>query len=131
VTPQTGYLAGDLAPARTPDGYLRVTPLLQVEGFSTVYALGDIAAIDVNKAAVANRQAAVVAANIKAQIEGSDERTSYVVAPPSIVLPLGPTGGAGQRFDTGEIVTAEFVSSVKGTDLMIDRQAELLNLPAQ
>jgi NADH dehydrogenase FAD-containing subunit len=51
TTPATGYLADELAAARTPDGYgyLEVTPQLQVVGFDRVYALGDIAAIDTNK----------------------------------------------------------------------------------
>jgi len=129
VAPVTDYLAGDLARARTADGYLVVSPQLLVDGFQNVYAVGDIAALDVNKAAVAARQATVVAANIRAQIESSDERSTYTVAPPSIILPLGPTGGAGQRGDTGEIISAEFVSKIKGSDLMIDRYAEMLNLP--
>jgi NADH dehydrogenase FAD-containing subunit len=130
VTPVTSYLAGDLAEARTADGYLTVTPELRLAGFETVYAVGDVAALDVNKAAVASRQAAVVAANIKAQLAGSDERTTYTVAPPSIILPLGPLGGAGQRADSGEIMSADFVSQVKGGDMMINRYAELLNLPS-
>ncbi|MEP6526368.1 MAG: FAD-dependent oxidoreductase [Nocardioidaceae bacterium] len=50
VAPATNYLAGDLAAARTRDGYVEVTPHLQVVGFDHVYALGDIAAIDANKA---------------------------------------------------------------------------------
>jgi NADH dehydrogenase FAD-containing subunit len=129
VTPATGYLTGPLALARTPDGYLTVTPQLQVQGFDTIYALGDIAATDVNKAAVASRQGEVVANNIKAQITGSTERATYVVAPTSIILPLGPTGGAGQRADTDEIVPAEVVSRIKGADLMIDRYIQLLNIP--
>ncbi len=129
VAPVTDYLAGDLPRARTADGYLVVTPELLVDGFQHVYAVGDIASLDVNKAAVAARQAAVVAANIRAQIEGSDERATYAVAPPSIILPLGPSGGAGQLGTTGEIISAEYVSKIKGTDLMIDRYAEMLNLP--
>ena len=131
MTPTTTYLAGDLAAARTADGYLEVTPELRVVGFDTVYAVGDITAVDANKAAVAGRQGDVVAANIKAQLAGSDERTSYTVAPPSIILPLGPTGGAGQRGDTGEIVPAAFVSQVKGGDMMIDRYTQLMNLDHQ
>ena len=99
-----------------------------MDGFENIFAVGDIAALDVNKAAVAARQAGVVAANIRAQIEGSEERTTYTVAPSSIILPLGPLGGAGLRGDTGENISAEFVSKIKGGDLMIDRYAELLNL---
>ena len=76
IAPVTDYLADDLATARTSDGYLEVTPQLQVRGFEHVYALGDIAGIDINKAGVAARQAPVVAANIKAQISGSEERAT-------------------------------------------------------
>jgi NADH dehydrogenase FAD-containing subunit len=126
ITPVTGYLGDELMAARTHDGYLKVTPQLQVVGFNRVYALGDIAAIDANKAGVAGRQAEVVATNIKAQIAGTDKRTAYTPAPPVIILPLGPTGGAGQLPNQDDIATAEFVSQVKGQDMMIDRYAQLL-----
>lgn len=130
VAPVTQYLAGDLATARDANGYLSVTVGLNLPGFQNIFAVGDIVALDVNKAAVAGRQAAVVATNIRARITGSDERQTYELAPPSIILPLGPTGGAGQRGDTGEIVLAEAVSRLKGADMMIDRYAGLLNLPS-
>jgi len=127
VAPVTGYLGDDLMAARTRDGYLNVTPELQVVGFDRVYALGDIAAIDANKAGVAGRQGVVVASNIQAQIAGTDERTAYTPGPPVIILPLGPTGGAGQLPNRDDIATAELVSEVKGRDMMIDRYAELFN----
>ena len=97
-----------------PYDYLRVTPQLQVVGFDSVYALGDIAAIDINKASVAARHAQIVAANIQAQLAANAERTTYTPAPPVIILPLGPTGGAGQLPNQDDIATVEFVSQVKG-----------------
>jgi NADH dehydrogenase FAD-containing subunit len=106
-----------------------VTPELRVDGFDHVYAVGDIAALGVNKAAVASRQASVVAADITAQIEGSDEHTTLYGRSPSIILPSGPTGGAGELGTTGEIISAEYVSKIKGADVMIDQYAEMLNLP--
>jgi NADH dehydrogenase FAD-containing subunit len=127
ITPVTGYLADDLAAARTPDGYLEVTPELRVVGFDRVYALGDIAAIDVNKAGVASRQAAVVAMNIRAQLAGTGEHTTYIPGPPVIILPLGPTGGAGQLPGRDDIAPAELVSQAKGRDMMIDRYTQLLD----
>ena len=127
MVPVTDYLGDELAPARTHDGYLKVTPQLQVAGFERLYALGDIADIDANKAGVAGRQAQVVAANIQAQLAGSDQRTAYTPGPPVIILPLGPTGGAGQLPNRDDIATPEFVSQVKGRDMMIDRYADLLN----
>lgn len=50
--------------------------------------------------------------------------------PPAIILPIGPTGGAGQLPGRDDILTADFVAEVKGRDMMIDRFAQLLNLEA-
>jgi len=41
-------------------------------------------------AGIANRQAAVVADNIRALITGTGELTSYEPFPPMIAIPLGP-----------------------------------------
>ena len=114
----TDYLADDLAAALTTDGYLDVTPQLQVRGFDRVYALGDLAAIDANKAAVAARQAEVVAANIKAQINGSAELSAYTPGPTAIVLPLGPERGASQLPGHDGIATGELTAQIKGRDML-------------
>jgi NADH dehydrogenase FAD-containing subunit len=124
VAPATEYLAGELAAARTGDGYLAVSPELRVAGLSNVYALGDIAAIDDNKAGVARRQAEVVVANIKAQLAGG-EPTVYTPVPPAIVLPLGPSGGAGQLPGTDQLLGAAGVADLKGRDMMMDRYLQL------
>ncbi|WP_427018768.1 NAD(P)/FAD-dependent oxidoreductase [Pseudarthrobacter sp. P1] len=128
MAPQTGYVAGDLLAARTAEGYLEVTPELRVVGFENVYALGDIAAIDANKAGIAGRQAAIAAGNILVQLAGDGEPARYTPSPPVIILPLGPTGGSGQ-LPNGEIASAEMISRIKGQDMMVSRYAEILNLP--
>jgi NADH dehydrogenase FAD-containing subunit len=128
IAPQTGYLAGGLLAARSAEGYLSVTPELTVEGSTTVYALGDIAGIDANKAGIAASQAKTAAANIRSWLAGSAERVSYTPAPPVIILPLGPAGGSGQLPD-GEIASTELISRIKGQDMMTGRYAEILNLP--
>ena len=130
ITPTTGYLGDEFAAARTRDGYLTVTPQLQVVGFDRIYALGDIAAIDANKAGVAGRQATVVAGNIRAQLAGTGERTVYSPGPPVMILPLGPSGGAGQLPNRDDIATAEVISEIKGREMMVDRYATLLNVQA-
>ena len=79
---------------------------------------------------MAARQAQVVATNIQAHLAGTAEYTDYNPAPPVMILPLGPTGGAGQLPNRDDIATAEFISQVKGRDTMIDRYAQLLNVPA-
>jgi len=128
LTPVTGYLTGSLAAARSVDGYLSVTPSLSVVGCAGVYAVGDIVAGDANRVGVARAQAEVVAANISASL-GVGEPAVYAPLPAMIVLPLGPSGGAGQRAD-GEILPAAIVSQAKGTDLFMARYHELFNLPS-
>ena len=71
VSPVSDYLAGGLAAARRADGFVEVTPTLQVAGQDRVFALGDVSTADVNKGAgAAARQAPVVVANITAMIAG-------------------------------------------------------------
>jgi apoptosis-inducing factor 2 len=126
VAPVTGYLAGELADARRDDGFLDVVPELLVRGTSTVYAIGDIIAVDAyHRAGAASRHAGVVAANIQAAIEGSQERQQYAPAPPVLILPIGPERGAGQLPGQDGTMSAEAVAQMKGRDLMIDRYAEI------
>lgn len=133
TTPVTEYLAGDLADARRPDGRIEVTPELQVVGADTIYAIGDITTIDIDRAGAAGRQAGVAATNIAARIAGHDERVTYTPSPPAIVLPIGSDGGAGQLPNRDEILDGAAVAEIKGRDLMVDRYVQLLNprLPDQ
>jgi NADH dehydrogenase FAD-containing subunit len=124
VTPASDYLAGSLASARDPAGFITVNEFLQVAGQDRVFALGDVAAADHKMAGIAGRQAAVVAGNIRALIEGG-QLAPYQPGPPSILVPVGPAGGAGQRADSDELVAAELVAELKGRDMMVDRFAGL------
>ena len=130
VVPASDYLAGGLAAARRPDGFVEVTPELRVAGQDRVFALGDVSAADQNKGAgAAGRQAPVVAGNIRALITGHGELARY--QPPTaatIILPIGPDGGAGQRAGSDDLVPAETVAELKGRDMMVQRFAELLGL---
>jgi NADH dehydrogenase FAD-containing subunit len=128
VMPVTDYLTGDIAAARTSDGYVTITPQLQVPGFDRVFAIGDIAADHANMAALAGRQAEVVANNIRTHISGSGEIRSFEGVPPAIMIPLGPEGGAAQLPDRAEIAGPEFVAERKGRAMMVDRYAELFGL---
>ncbi len=129
VRPVSDYLAGSLAAARQPDGRVAVAPSLQVIGQGRVFALGDVATADHPMAGAAGRQAAVVAGNIRAFITGQGELAEYEAAPPGIVVPIGPAGGAGQRGGQDELLTAEVVAELKGRDMMVDRYIELLGVP--
>jgi len=125
VSPVSDYLAGELGSARQPDGFVAVTPYLQVAGQDHIFALGDVAAADHKMAGIAGRQAQVVAANIRALIAGDTSLTEYEPSAPGIVVPIGPEGGSGQRPDTAELVAPELVAQLKGRDMMVDRFAEL------
>jgi NADH dehydrogenase FAD-containing subunit len=94
-----------------------------------VFALGDVSAADQNKGAgAAGRQAPVVAGNIRALISGEGELAQYQPPAASIIVPIGPDGGAGQRAGSEELVPAETVAQLKGRDMMVHRFAELLGL---
>ncbi|MEO3813788.1 FAD-dependent oxidoreductase [Sphaerisporangium sp. B11E5] len=130
VRPVTGYLTGDLTAALTPDGRVEVTPELRVVGQRDVYAVGDIVARSRPMAAHANLQAEVVAANIRVAITGEGEEQPYVPIPPAIAVPLGSRRGAGQFPGVEGVVDSETVAEVKGRDLMIDKIAGTLGVPA-
>jgi NADH dehydrogenase FAD-containing subunit len=128
VAPVTGYLAGELAAARRPDGFLDVTPELLVRGTSTVYAVGDVIAVDpYHRAGAASRHAGVAAANILADLAGG-ERQQYAPSPPVLILPIGPERGAGQLPGQDATMSAEAVAQMKGRDLMIDRYLEVFGI---
>jgi NADH dehydrogenase FAD-containing subunit len=129
VTPASDYLAGGLAAARRPDGFVEVTPELLVAGQDQVFALGDVSAADQNKGAgAAGRQAPVVAGNIRALITGTASWRATSRRPASIIVPIGPDGGAGQRAGIEDLLPAETVAELKGRDMMVGRFAELLGL---
>jgi apoptosis-inducing factor 2 len=127
VSPVSDYLAGELAVARGADGFVAVTPFLQVTGQDKVFALGDVADADHKMAGIASRQAQVVAGNIRAQITGG-ELTAWQPGPAAIIVPVGPDGGSGQFPGQDELVSPERVAQLKGRDMLIGRYAELLGL---
>lgn len=129
LAPASAYLAGGLAAARRPDGFVEVTPELRVADHDRVFALGDVSAADVNKGAgAAGRQAPVVAGNIRALITGEGELAQYRQPAATIIVPVGPDGGAGQRADAADLLPAEVVAELKGRDMMVRRFADLLGL---
>ncbi|GIF72705.1 NAD(P)/FAD-dependent oxidoreductase [Asanoa siamensis] len=127
VRPATDYLRGELAAARNERGYLVVDNELRVKGGDGVYALGDISTADRDTAGAATYQAAVVAANIKADITGGGERQTYEAGPAMIVVPLGPAGGATQ-LPTG-VGGPEEAAAIKGGAMLVDMYAVHFDAP--
>jgi NADH dehydrogenase FAD-containing subunit len=128
VAPVSDYLTGELASARQADGYIEVTPYLQVAGQDRVFALGDVSAADHKMAGIAGRQAQLVADNIRALIAGEADLTPYEPSPPTIIVPIGPDGGSGQLAGSDELASAEMVARVKGRDMLVGRFVELLGI---
>jgi apoptosis-inducing factor 2 len=113
------------------DGFVEVTPHLREAGQDTVFAIGHIAAADHKMAGLAMRQAQLVAANIRALITGDGDLTSYEPSQPSIIVPVGPQGGSGQRAGRDDLVPAEVVAQAKGRDMMIGRLIELIGITSE
>ena len=99
VVPNSDYLGDALVRARRPDGFIKVSPTLQVAGQTTVFAVGDISTADSKMAAFAGRQAATVADNINALAQGRSDLTHYESSGVAIAVPIGPTGGPASSPD--------------------------------
>ncbi len=128
VRPVTDYVAGDLAAARGPDGFIRTGSTLQVEGHERVFALGDASAIDIKMAGRAKYQADAVVANVQALIAGRPADTEYQPLPPVMLIPLGPDGGAAQLPGQDDIAGPEAASTIKGAHMLVDSYAALFGL---
>lgn len=129
VVPNSDYLSEELANARLANGHLEVTPELRLAGQETVFAIGDLTAIpEAKRGGAAGRHAEVVASNIRALIEHSDDLVAYQPAPPLILLPLGPTGGVSQLPGQDDFAGPEMTAQIKGQDMFVGRYAEMFNL---
>lgn len=72
VRPNTEWLPPELLDA---DGYVVVTPELRVPGYRGVFAIGDVAATDPLRSSARNRADALLAHNIRAEINGRPLRS--------------------------------------------------------
>ncbi|MDA1358946.1 FAD-dependent oxidoreductase [Glycomyces luteolus] len=121
MTTNSGYLKDGIAPLNRR-GQLPVTPKLNVEGHEHVYAIGDLTDMNEEKrASAAGQHAAVVAANILAQINGEAPEQEYQPSPVRVaIVPLGPEFGVGQMpSEDGPVqLPIESVIEWKGRDLM-------------
>jgi NADH dehydrogenase FAD-containing subunit len=126
VLPRSDYLAGDLAALRTADGFIEVTPTLQLPGHANFFALGDVSTMQPKMAGAAGRQAALVADNIRALLDGL-ELKQVESRPDVILVTVGPDGGAAQLPDQDEIAGAEVAAELKSRDLMVERFAKLFD----
>ncbi|ROT31675.1 NAD(P)/FAD-dependent oxidoreductase [Micromonospora sp. HM5-17] len=129
VRANSAYLADGRLTTLTARGQVPVTETLHVRGHDHVYAIGDLTDVAEDKrAAFATEHAEVVAANIRAQLNGERPTATYQPqAHPMILLPLGPRGGVGQMStpDGPVVLPAATVAEYKGTDLLTGHFVEL------
>jgi NADH dehydrogenase FAD-containing subunit len=126
VRAQSEYLEGGaLADRRDERGYVRVDEHLRVLRETQTFALGDLSDADRDMAGIANAQARVVAANVRALITGTGKLTSYEMFPPMIAIPLGPEGGAGLLGDG--VADAATIADLKGRHMGTDHFAALFD----
>jgi NADH dehydrogenase FAD-containing subunit len=126
VRAHSEYLQGGaLADRRDERGYVRVDEHLRVVGETHTFALGDVSDADRDMAGIANAQARVVAANVRALITDTRELTSYQTFPPIIAIPLGPEGGAGLLGDG--VADATTIADLKGRHMGTDHFAALFD----
>lgn len=122
------YLAPDLAGVRDAGGHIRVTDRLSLPAHPNLFAIGDVTAIpEPKRARAAAAHAQVVAANISALIKGDGPLTRYEPEADSIVLPLGPAGGATYAPGRGVLGAAPTVE-IKGAHLFVGVYRSLLRL---
>ncbi len=100
VRPNTDWLPAELL---DDDGFVRVTPELQVPGHPDIFAVGDVAATDPLRSSARNRADGLVAANVRAAFTGKPLRKyraptqrwgSVLGIQPDGLEVFTPTGGA-------------------------------------
>jgi apoptosis-inducing factor 2 len=128
IAPNSDYLSETLASARRPDGFVDVTASLQVVGQQTVFALGDLSTADAKIAGFALQQAEIVIHNVSTLIQGGRDLAAYQPSGVGILIPMGPTGGAGQFPGEEGIVGPDTVSEIKGRDMNVDLFVEFFGL---
>lgn len=96
VIPATGQTANNELVRTLPDqinpenGFIRVRPTLQLKDYPNIFAVGDIADTGAHKAARPGAaQAAAVAKNVRAMIEGQAPTEKINIEPAAIHLTLG------------------------------------------
>jgi apoptosis-inducing factor 2 len=120
------YLLAYFAEQLDRQGRVKVTPQMQVEGYSNIFAVGDLTNVDEPKMGLlSGAHASIVAANIKTLQKSEPQKTLKIYQPstnPLIIVPLGENKGAGQfpLTKSGIVVGAFLAKQIKGKTLLAD-----------
>lgn len=121
VVPNNNYIPQEFLDSQ---GWVTVDKELRVQAKDglklPVFAAGDITNNSMRLSFKATEQAAVVAANLKAEITGKGKTRTYDQGNSVMMLvPVGSSGGTGQIF--GWVPWSSFVKMIKGKDFLISK----------
>ncbi|KAJ5110698.1 hypothetical protein N7532_001233 [Penicillium argentinense] len=107
------------------DDQLRVRAAVGADGNSAIYAVGDVTTFPRRDGYRIAEQASVVVSNIKSEITGIGQRTSYTPSDRIVAMvPVGRSGGTGQM---GSWVLWGFlVSFIKGRDFFVSKASSFV-----
>jgi NADH dehydrogenase FAD-containing subunit len=118
---KTGYLEKHYSHAISAQGGVKVTPHLQVEGTTNLFALGDLANLAENKMAIHTlRQVSVVANNINNLMKGKISLYTYKARPkdPTMFITLGRKTGVSHIPYIG-VVTSSWLNRLGKAEHML------------
>lgn len=132
----SAYLAPGLAGCRDAHGRIKVNRYFQVEGYSNIFAIGDVTSLNEPKlGSVAEMHAKVVGENIRRLVDTNGTGSLMAYKPLAVnflVIPFGSKGGAGQVPYFGGIVIGGFLTSLfKGKSLLVGSAWKMLRLPGK
>eukprot|EP00735_Rhodelphis_limneticus_P010968 TRINITY_DN4007_c0_g1::TRINITY_DN4007_c0_g1_i1::g.11844::m.11844 TRINITY_DN4007_c0_g1::TRINITY_DN4007_c0_g1_i1::g.11844 ORF type:complete len:389 (+),score=81.92,sp/Q54NS8/AIFB_DICDI/40.99/4e-82,Pyr_redox_2/PF07992.9/1.6e-18,Pyr_redox_2/PF07992.9/6.2e+03,Pyr_redox/PF00070.22/0.00062,Pyr_redox/PF00070.22/8.8e-12,K_oxygenase/PF13434.1/0.2,K_oxygenase/PF13434.1/0.00016,NAD_binding_7/PF13241.1/0.14,NAD_binding_7/PF13241.1/0.11,Pyr_redox_3/PF13738.1/17,Pyr_redox_3/PF13738.1/0.00075,Lycopene_cycl/PF05 len=108
-------------------GRLKVNPFFQVEGYTNIFAAGDISNVaEAKMAFTAGLHAEHISKTIMLLHNKKPLQKGYVPAPAVMLVPLGPNGGVGQM-PNGWVVGDCISKMIKSKSLFAQQNWKLLN----
>jgi len=133
--PNTAWLADDHPELLTPAGLVRVDAFLRVDGWSNVFAIGDVNDVPVGKLVLpAVAQAKTAAGNVKAALDGSPSLTAHRPSDQKLlIVPIGPRDGVTMLplSRQGIIAGSWTTRNLKGGNLLLPRYRKALGQPSR
>ncbi|KAB8074606.1 hypothetical protein BDV29DRAFT_201255 [Aspergillus leporis] len=126
VVPNNGFIPPGFLDSR---GWVTVDKELRVQDKNgsrlPIFAAGDITNNSMRLSFKAAEQAAVVAANLKAEITGKGKRRAYDQGNSIMMMvPVGSTGGTGQIF--GWVPFGSMIRMIKGKDYFLSKAHSMI-----
>jgi len=123
MLPNTEFLKAELPGVLDGSGLIKVDAYMRVEGYENLYALGDCAALDVNKHGyVASVQGGVLADSLIRSEQGKKVKP-YKTPPFAVIAATGTDSGVAQM--PFGVTTAKFFVNLKQKDLGISNMYKM------